>query len=321
MQERRVRECRPCCQREVSPMEGGRARRSLAAVAAVVVLGFAVCCAIIAGWTAPQGGRAVLESLDADEAKVAGLTVAAPPCPRCVAAAPLLRPRRVCALPPRVRRLGSPCCSVLRIMQKLELANLFAKRAVDSFPDAPSEEQGFQEHDAFMRAHEGTQIRIAKMLDAEDKSGEPFRSDQARIGSRNEQNGFKLKALLAKEDADEKREMDATLATWGDRRQSLQDDLDYQEKMNGVLNAKADRTGEALVRRAKATTAAAEAVAEEERRANVVQLKRFERNMGDRQASLASQIVGLPDPGVPSKEERALLRQNIMSARALDEFK
>ena len=65
-----------------SPMEGGRARRSLAAVAAVIVLGFAVCCAIIAGWTAPQGGRAVLESLDADEAKVAGLTVAAPPCPR-----------------------------------------------------------------------------------------------------------------------------------------------------------------------------------------------------------------------------------------------
>lgn len=123
---------------------------------------------------------------------------------------------------------------------------------------------------------------------------------------------LQMKAFLAKEDAAEKAGMSATLSNWEDHRESLQDQVDYQDKMNGVLNEKADRVGEMLVRHSKATTEAAEDVADEENRANQIQLKRYTSGMEAHQADLASQIVGLPDPGAPSEDEKTLMKQNIM---------
>jgi hypothetical protein len=57
-----------------------RKERGLAAAGAVVVLGFAVCCAVIAGMTAGAAPRrAVLASLDEGEEKVRRAAGSAPP--------------------------------------------------------------------------------------------------------------------------------------------------------------------------------------------------------------------------------------------------
>jgi len=206
---------------------------------------------------------------------------------------------------------------------KLHIANVMAAHAVDSFHDTalpgPGEREGFENQDAFMRAHEGTQINIAKNLDEADKF-DPFHADRDELEGANEQNAYQMKAFLAKEDAAEKAGMSATLSNWEDHRESLQDQVDYQDKMNGVLNEKADRVGEMLVRHSKATTEAAEDVADEENRANQIQLKRYTSGMEAHQADLASQIVGLPDPGAPSEDEKTLMKQNIMSGERLKEF-
>ena len=150
-----------------------------------------------------------------------------------------------------------------------------AARDVDSFHDValpgPGEREGFENQDAFMRAHDGTQIGIAKQLDEADKF-DPFPADRDELLDRNEENKHQLKAFLAKQDADAKRDMDKVLGDWEDHRQSLQDEVDYQNKMNGVLNAKADRIGEQLVRHTKQTTETAEDVADQEERANEIQL-------------------------------------------------
>jgi hypothetical protein len=195
-----------------------------------------------------------------------------------------------------------------------------AARDVDSFHDValpgPGEREGFENQDAFMRAHDGTQIGIAKQLDEADKF-DPFPADRDELLDRNEENKHQLKAFLAKQDADAKRDMDKVLGDWEDHRQSLQDEVDYQNKMNGVLNAKADRIGEQLVRHTKQTTETAEDVADQEERANEIQLKKFTANLEHRQEDLASQIVGLPDPGEPSEDEKALLKQNIMVSPCL----
>lgn len=200
-------------------------------------------------------------------------------------------------------------------MQALHIDNVLAARDVDSFQDhalpGPGEREGFTNQDVFMRAHEGTQIQIAKNLDETEKT-DPFFADRDELEDRNEQNGYRMKALLAKEDADEKRDMDTVLKSWDDHRQSLQDEVDYQEKMNGVLNDKADRVGEMLVRHTKQSTEAAEESADELERANEIQLKRYTKKMQDRQEALASQIVGLPDPSEPSEDEKTLLKQNIL---------
>lgn len=200
-------------------------------------------------------------------------------------------------------------------MQALHIDNVLAARDVDSFHDVPlpgpGEREGFTNQDAFMRAHEGTQIQIAKNLDETEKT-DPFFADRDELEDRNEQNGYQMSALLAKEDADEKRDMAATLQNWEDRRQSLQDEVDYQDKMNGVLNEKADRIGEMLVRHTKQTTEAAQESADELERANEIQLKKYTKKMEDKQEALASQIVGLPDPSEPSEDEKTLLKQNIL---------
>ena len=165
-----------------------------------------------------------------------------------------------------------------------------------------------------MRAHEGTQIGIAKQLDQEEKFdvGSLGGADRDELLDRNDDNAHQLSAFLAKQDADAKRDMDQVLGDWEDHRQSLQDQVDYEDKMNGVLNQNADRMGEMLERHTKETTEAAEDVADQEERANEVQLKKFTAGLERRQEDLASQIVGLPDPSEPSDDEKALLKQNIM---------
>jgi hypothetical protein len=193
-----------------------------------------------------------------------------------------------------------------------------AARDVDMFHDAPlpgpGEREGFENQDAFMRAHEGTQIGIAKQLDQEEKFdvGSLGGADRDELLDRNDDNAHQLSAFLAKQDADAKRDMDQVLGDWEDHRQSLQDQVDYEDKMNGVLNQNADRMGEMLERHTKETTEAAEDVADQEERANEVQLKKFTAGLERRQEDLASQIVGLPDPSEPSDDEKALLKQNIM---------
>jgi len=270
---------------------GSKETRSLAAAMAITTLAFVVCCAIIVGMTAPQRGRPVLESLDADEETV------------------------------RIDDVECACvrerCSdtVLRHEQKLHIDNVLAARDVAGFADhglpGPGEREGFDNQDAFMRAHEGTQINIAKNLDEADKFS-PFPADRDELLGRNEDNKHQLKAFLAKQDADEKRDVDKVLGDWEDHRQSLQDEVEYQDKMNGVLNDNADRVGELLVRHTKATTEAAEDVADQEERSNEIQLKKFTANLETRQEDLAAQITGLPDPSEPSEDEKSLLKQNIM---------
>jgi len=197
----------------------------------------------------------------------------------------------------------------------LNIANVLAAHAVNSFADTalpgPGDREGFDNQDAFMRAHEGTQINIAKNLDEADKM-DAFPRERSALEGANEQHAFHMQALLAQEDASEKRDMSATLSNWRDHRESLQNEVDYQDKMNGVLNENADRVGEMLVRHSKATTEAAEDAADEEDRANEIQLKRYSAGMEAHQSDLASQIVGLPDPGAPSEDEKALMKQNIM---------
>jgi hypothetical protein len=197
----------------------------------------------------------------------------------------------------------------------LHIANVLAAHHVDSFHDTslpgPGEREGFDNQDAFMRAHEGTQINIAKNLDEADHF-DPFTEDRDLLEGRNDDNAHQMSALLAKEDAAEKADMDATLSNWEDHSQGLQDEVDYQDKMNGVLNDEADRTGELLKMHTKASTETADAVADEDERANEVQLKKFTASLQARQEDLASQIVGLPDPGEPSEDEKTLLKQNIM---------
>jgi len=199
--------------------------------------------------------------------------------------------------------------------QDLNIANVLAAHAVNSFAGTvlpgPGDREGFENQDAFMRAHQGTQINIAKNLDEADKM-DPFPRDRSALEGANEQHAFHMQALLAQEDASEKRDMSATLSNWRDHRESLQNGVDYQDKMNGVLNENADRVGEMLVRHSKATTEAAEHAADEEDRANEIQLKRYSAGMEAQQSDLASQIVGLPDPGAPSEDEKALMKQNIM---------
>lgn len=255
-----------------------RAQRPLSALVALVVLGVAVCSAVVAVITS-QRGRTFptrLESLDAAEQK------------------------------------------------KLENANVMAQVAVDSFPSPLSEghwaDRGFDNHEAFMRAHEGTQIKIHKFFDEEDKLDEPFKSDRAELEGKNEQNGHQMKAMLAMEDADDKRQMDATLQNWEDQRDSLQRKVDYQNMMNGVLNDEADRTGEMLVRQTKQTSKRAEAIVDQDRRQEEAQLKILSKQREDRESALAAQIVGLSDPNAPSEDEKSLLKQNIMSEQRLKEF-
>jgi hypothetical protein len=207
--------------------------------------------------------------------------------------------------------------------QALHIDNVLAARDVDSFSDhglpGPGEREGFSNQDVFMREHEGTQIQIAKHLDETEKT-DPFFADRDELEEKNEQNGYQMSALLAKEDADEKRDMDSVLENWENHRQSLQDEVDYQDKMNGVLNDKADRIGEMLVMHTKQTTEAAEESADQLERANEIELKKYTKSMEDKQEALASQIVGLPDPGEPSEDEKALLKQNIISEHRLQQL-
>ena len=191
----------------------------------------------------------------------------------------------------------------------MQIDNVLAAHAVGKFPTAGLE--GFDDEDSFVRAHEGTQIQIAKNLDETTKF-DPFPAEKEKIENQNEQNGYQLSAFLAKEDAQEKKDMSDTLSSWEDHRQSLQDELDYQDKLNDVLNENADRTGEQLKRQAKITSEAAEDAADEDERNTAVQIKKFEAGLSKRQARLAEDIVGLPDPSEPSDDERALLKQNIM---------
>ena len=73
-------------------------------------------------------------------------------------------------------------------MQALHIDNVLAARDVDSFHDVPlpgpGEREGFTNQDAFMRAHEGTQIQIAKNLDETEKT-DPFFADRDELEDRN----------------------------------------------------------------------------------------------------------------------------------------
>mmetsp|Transcript_16144 Transcript_16144/g.54081 ORF Transcript_16144/g.54081 Transcript_16144/m.54081 type:complete len:162 (-) Transcript_16144:58-543(-) len=116
------------------------------------------------------------------------------------------------------------------------------------------------------------------------------------------------------EDAKNDQDMAERSGRWEAHRQSLQDEVDYEDK----LANQRDDEGDLLKEDIKRSTAYVDEIGQREDGENRAEEARNTHNLETSQSELAAAIVGESDPLAPSADETALLRQNDISTACVD---
>eukprot|EP00290_Baffinella_frigidus_P011568 CAMPEP_0180150730 /NCGR_PEP_ID=MMETSP0986-20121125/21678_1 /TAXON_ID=697907 /ORGANISM="non described non described, Strain CCMP2293" /LENGTH=263 /DNA_ID=CAMNT_0022097831 /DNA_START=1 /DNA_END=792 /DNA_ORIENTATION=+ len=193
----------------------------------------------------------------------------------------------------------------------LKMDNFLAQHAVSQFSDHGQE--GFQDEGGFKRASAGVSVDLAKLNSEHDKFAVlDFSNDKNMLDADNRKSLSNLDVVTALGNAHDQRHTADVMHRLKLNRKSLQDNLDYQDKMNGVLNDASDREGSALLRQVKKATQFAHGVAHSEEEAVTKGFQNQIDSVETSQSELAAQIAGMPDPNAKASKEV----QNLMLANA-----
>eukprot|EP00960_Hanusia_phi_P041357 754963-Hanusia_phi.AAC.2 len=193
------------------------------------------------------------------------------------------------------------------VINMLRAQNVLAQAAVESFPTTGQE--GLQDplSCVFHTEIDGHRLAAEKDLDEDSKFEDQHTKEQISDLNESNDDAERYTNMIATvEDVQNDQDMNERSSRWEAHRQSLQDEVDYEDK----LSNQRDDEGDLLKEDIKRSSAYVDEIGQQEEGANRVEEARNSHDLESRQAELAAAIVGLPDPLAPSEDETALLRQN-----------